>query len=152
MNDTQKHHRLHQALALAVASPDRLDAVAADAGVAPECLLDILATEDGLRGARVRVAQMRESGELAKVRALVLLEKMLDRIDALIDEGGVGAAVSARLADTLFKVSGLAEERAVKLRTEAGLQEGPRPVVNIVFQGRPDQSVRVTPGAIEHVG
>ena len=116
MIDKNDHKPLHRALALAVSNPERLDEIAADAGVAPEMLLNILATEDGLRGAQFVAGQMRESGALIKARALPLIDKLVDRINTLIDEGEVGVAAATKLLDTLFKLSGISEERASALR------------------------------------
>ncbi|NMG16742.1 hypothetical protein [Aromatoleum bremense] len=115
------------------------DTAAARAGMTADQLLDFAASEEGSRVVMAEIDRMRDSGELAKAQALALLESLLTHSQALVDGGEVGAATAAKLMDTALKVSGLAEERAARLRAQME-DDAPKATIFILRPGDADPS------------
>lgn len=123
--------RLVTALALVYENPDHAEAIAASYGFDSETLLELISTDpDSQRAALVRAEQLRQGGELLKRKTLEPLEKLVDQLGDMIDAGKISAAAAPKVAETLFKLSGLAEERAARLRTRA---EDDAPKATIIF-------------------
>lgn len=110
--------RLKTALALVLDNPSNAEAIAASHCTDPESLLELLATEEGMRAALVHAEELRQGGELLKRKTIPLLERLTDQIGDMIDAGQISPTAAPKVAETLFKLSGLAEERAARLRTQ----------------------------------
>lgn len=139
--DAPDAEALKTALALVYDAPEDAEAIAAVAGVSPTDILTILATEAGVQAAMVRLEELRQSGELLRRKALAPLEKLIDQIEALIDAGAISASAAPKLAEVLFKLSGLAEERAARLRVQAPERQLP-----IIYIRHGDDPVPEHPG------
>lgn len=115
---TEQKARLITASALVLDNPNNAEAIAANYGTEPESLLEVLATPGGMRAALIRAEELRQGGELLKRKTIPLLERLTDQIGDMIDAGQISATAAPKVAETLFKLSGLAEERAARLRTQ----------------------------------
>ncbi|TVT61039.1 MAG: hypothetical protein FHK80_00480 [Azoarcus sp. PHD] len=121
-------------LAKVLAGVQEIDTAAAITSATPDQLLEILDSEEGGRAVVSHLARMRDSGELLKAQALAPLEKLVSRIDEQIDAGAVSVSTAAKLMDTLLKLSGLAEERAARLRAQAA-DDTPKMNITICYKG-----------------
>jgi len=111
--------RLITALALVYENPGNAEAIAASYGTDPESLLELISNDpESQRAALIRAEELRQGGELLRRKALGPLEKLTDQIGNMIDAGQISATAAPKVAETLFKLSGLAEERAARLRTQ----------------------------------
>ena len=126
----EENERLKLALALTYSDPAKAEIHCTAYGVDLEHVLSTLAEPEGLRAAIVAAEELRQSGQLLKRQALAPLEKLVAHIDALIDAGQIPPGSSPKLADTLLKLTGLAEERAARLRLTEPDQK--LPTVHIV--------------------
>ena len=115
---TDEKERPITALALVLDNPNNAEAIAANYGIDPDTLLELLTTEEGMRAALVRAEELRQGGELLKRKTIPLLERLADQIGDMIDAGQISPTAAPKVAETLFKLSGLAEERAARLRTQ----------------------------------
>lgn len=115
---TDEKERLKDALALVLDSPSSAETIAANYGTDPESLLEVLATPHGMRAALIRAEELRRGGELLKRKTIPLLERLADQIGDMIDAGQISPTAAPKVAETLFKLSGLAEERAARLRAQ----------------------------------
>lgn len=115
---TDQKERLKDALAFVLDNPSSAEAIAANYGTDPESLLEVLATPEGMRAALIRAEELRQGGELLKRKTIPLLERLADQIGDMIDAGQISPTAAPKVAETLFKLSGLAEERAARLRTQ----------------------------------
>lgn len=129
--------RMTDALALVLDNPNNAEAIAASHGTDPESLLEVLATPDGMRAALIRVEEMRQSGELLRRKALAPLEKLTDQIGDMIDAGQISPTAAPKVAETLFKLSGLAEERAARLRAQTE-DDTPKAAIHILYGDEPE--------------
>lgn len=110
--------RLITASALVHDNPNNAEAIAANYGTDPESILELLATREGMSAALIRAEELRQDGELLKRKTIPLLERLTDQIGDMIDAGQISPTAAPKVAETLFKLSGLAEERAARLRTQ----------------------------------
>lgn len=115
---TEQKTRLKDALALVLDNPNNAEAIAANYGTEPESLLEVLATEEGMRAALVRAEELRQDGELLKRKTIPLLERLVDQAEDMANAGQITPGMLPKLMDTMFKLSGLAEERAARLRAQ----------------------------------
>ncbi len=91
-------------------------------GVEADDLLDALEQPALMRAVQDQVRKARQRGDLLRDQALPAIEKLIATADRLAAEDAIAPAVLPRMLDTLFKLTGLAEERAVRLRAEAAAQ------------------------------
>jgi len=124
-------------LALLAADVHDIDTAATLIGQPPEQILEVLQSAEGLRAVAVHLEHMRESGRLLKAKALAPLEKLVSRVHEQIEAGEVSASTAPKLLDTLLKLTGLAEERAARLRAQAE-EERPKLSVHILHPGDAD--------------
>ncbi len=131
----RERERLLKVLALALAAdePSAVSAIALQHGVSGELALDLLATDEGHAAAMVELERMRDAGELVRHRALRALDRAVDKMDQALGDRSVGPAIVARIANELFKIAGLAEERAAKLRRDAPVH-APQIIFNILTE------------------
>ncbi len=123
--------RLVTALALVLQTPENAEAIAASYGFDAQTLLELITNDPGSqRAALGRAEQLHHEGELLKRQCLPKLERLVDQLGEMIDAGKLSATTAPKVAETLFKLSGLAEERAARLRTRA---EDDAPKASIVF-------------------
>jgi hypothetical protein len=99
--------------------------------VAPDDLLDALERPELVRAVQDHVHKARQRGDLLREQVLPAIEKLIATADRLAAEDAIAPAVLPRMLDTLFKLTGLAEERAVRLRVEAAAQ-APMLTLNIL--------------------
>lgn len=118
--------RLRTVLALVAAAPEDAEAVCAAHGVDPEAVLTALADPEILRGALVLADELRQSGELLKRKAVAPLERLVDQIADAVDAGDISPALAPRVAETLYKLSGIEAERAARARVAEPAEERPR--------------------------
>jgi hypothetical protein len=85
-------------------------------------LLDALEQPALMRAVQDQVRKARQRGDLLRDQALPAIEKLIATADRLAAEDAIAPAVLPRMLDTLFKLTGLAEERAARLRAEAAAQ------------------------------
>ncbi|TVO53076.1 hypothetical protein [Denitromonas halophila] len=116
MPTDDEKERLKLALALTYCEPSKAEEHCTAYGVDLEHVLSTLAEPEGLRAAIVAAQALRQSGQLLKRQALAPLEKLVAHIDEMIDAGHIPPGTAPKLADTLLKLTGLAEERASRLR------------------------------------
>jgi len=114
----EEKDRLITASALVLDNPNNAEAIAANYGTEPESLLEVLATPDGVRAALIRAEELRQGGELLKRKTIPLLERLVDQAEDMANAGQITPGMLPKLMDTMFKLSGLAEERAARLRTQ----------------------------------
>lgn len=125
------------ALALLAAGVHDIDTAATLIGQSPEQILEVLESPEGLRAVAVHLEHMRESGRLLKAQAMVPLEKLVSRVREQIEAGEVSASSAPRLLDVLLKLTGIAEERAARLRAQAE-EDQRRALVCVLHPGDPD--------------
>ena len=113
--------------------------IAANYGIDPDILLETLATEEGMRAALVHAEEMRQDGELLKRKTIPLLERPADQIGDMIDAGQISPTAAPKVAETLFKLSGLAEERAARLRAQTE-DDTPKAAIHILYGDEPEPS------------
>lgn len=128
---------LKPALGRASNDIDSVESVEASYGLEPGTLLDLLNTDEGMKAAMVAEGQMKQDGTLLKWQALKPLEKLVARVDAMIDAGDVSASAAPRLLDVLYKITGIAEQRGALLRLDAE-RDKPLPTICILHVGDPD--------------
>jgi len=92
--------------------------------------------------AEARSVRMRLSGEANEARSTRLLGSVLTRLEQLVAAGDVGAATLVKVADTLHKISGLAERRSVELRRESMQPKSSASIIVILRPG--GEEVRLT--------
>lgn len=127
LTSDQDNRPLLRASALAWYRPEHLDDIATAHGVDSSLVAAVL-TDDSARIQAIKeLERMRASGELLKTLALPVMEKFITRAHAAMDDPDVSPATLTRVADTTFKMAGLAEERASRLRRE---DSQPQRVVN----------------------
>lgn len=129
--------RTKTALALVYDTPENVESIAAAHGINPETLLDLLGTEAAMRAAPVQLEEMRQSGELLKRKALNPLERLVDQIAEYIESGQISPAAAPKVAETLFKLTGLTEERAARLKVQAE-DDTPKATIMILQGNEPD--------------
>lgn len=110
---------LLSAAALAWDQPHRLDEFAARHEVDVAAVAALLADPDRIAHVQGEIGRLRRSGDLLKERTHLALEKFAARIEAMLDDPDLSPSTAGRLAETLFKLSGLAEERSAALRRDA---------------------------------
>lgn len=135
--DAPDRERLKTALALGLERPSDLESIAANHGTTAEVLLQLLGTEEGMRAALVEVEGLRQDGELLKRKTLPLLERLTDQIGDMIDAGQISPTAAPKVAETLFKLSGLSEERAARLRAQTE-DDAPKTTVRILYSDEPE--------------
>ncbi len=80
-------------------------------------------------------AQMRASGKLTEVRALVMLDRLLVTIESQLDD--IAPLSATRIAEILLRISGISERRAAEIR-QVSPQDGARFSITInLGSGRP---------------
>ncbi len=135
----EENERLKTALALMLDTPNNAEAIAANYGIDPDTLLETLATDAGMRAALVRAEELRQDGELLKRKTIPLLERLVDQIGDMIDAGQISPTAAPKLMDTMFKLSGLAEERAARLRAQTE-DDTPKAAIHILYGDEPEPS------------
>lgn len=134
---TEDAERTKTALALVYDTPENVESIAAAHGINPETLLDVLGTDAGMRAALVRAEELRQSGELLKRKALNPLERLVDQIAEYIEAGQISPSAAPKVAETLFKLTGLTEERAARLKVQAE-DDTPKATIMILHGEEPD--------------
>lgn len=129
--------RLKTALALVLENPTAAETIAANHGTTAETLLQLLGTGEGMRAALVQAEGMRQEGELLKRKTLPMLERLADQIGDMIDAGQISPTAAPKVAETLFKLSGLSEERAARLRAQTE-DDAPKTTVRILYSDEPE--------------
>ncbi|KON80755.1 hypothetical protein PA01_03125 [Azoarcus sp. PA01] len=140
-DDPERRARVLREAALVMADLKDLDTAAARSGVSADQLIALASSEEGARAIAAETDRLRDNGELIKARALPLLEKLLDRADEKLEAGEVSASAIPKLIDTTFKVTGLVEERAARLRLQAE-EDAPKVMVHILHPGDADPRPR----------
>jgi len=136
-DDEERRGRILNAAALVLGELQDPDTAAAVAHVTTERLFDLLDTEEGQRAAVAHLDRMREMGEVLGTKVHAPMEKLVDLVHAQIEAGEVSASAAPKLLDVLFKLSGLAEQRAARLRLHAE-DDGPKVTVHILHPGDAD--------------
>jgi len=131
--------RLITVLALVLDNPNNAEAIAASHGTDPETVLETLATEEGMRAALVRAEELRQDGELLKRKTIPLLERLVDQAEDMANAGQITPGMLPKLMDTMFKLSGLAEERAARLRAQTE-DDTPKAAIHILYGDEPEPS------------
>lgn len=109
---------LLRAAALAWTQPHRLNEFAARHEVDVAEVAALLADPDRASHIQGEIGRLRRSGDLLREHALPVLERFTTRLEAMVNDPDLSPAALGRLAETLFKLSGLAEERAATLRRD----------------------------------
>lgn len=133
----EENERMTDALALMLDNPNNAEAIAANYGIDPDTLLETLATEEGMRAALVRAEELRQSGELLKRKTIPLLERLVDQAEDMANAGQITPGMLPKLMDTMFKLSGLAEERAARLRAQTE-DDTPKAAIHILYGDEPE--------------
>lgn len=135
--DTEHRALLLRAMALTMGDLDNAPTIARAHGLPEETILDLLATDDGYAAATAELERLRDSGEWLRHTSLRALDTGVKRLHRALMAEDTTPGTVARIAAELFKMSGLAEERAAKLRREAA-QTGT--VVHMIthFEGDPE--------------
>lgn len=133
----EEKQRLITASALMLDNPNNAEAIAASHGTDPESILEVLATPEGLCAARIRAEELHLAGELLRRKALGPLEKLTVQIGEMIDAGQISPTAAPKVAETLFKLSGLAEERAARLRAQTE-DDTPKAAIHILYGDEPE--------------
>lgn len=104
-----------------------LDDVAALHSISATTVMDRLAAPEVAAQVEGRAVDHRQSGSLARGRAVVLLNATVEQLQLRVDEGQLGAATLVRIADMAAKVAGVTAEKT------PSPAEGARFSVNIIF-------------------
>lgn len=129
--------RLTSAAAWTVKDPDGLDTHCAKYDVSRDDVLALIASPEAEAAILAAVASLGSSGELVAHRACLALEKLVSRMDEAIDADKVPPGAQPKFADTLFRITGLAEERAARLRVNTDA-DTPKATIVILKPGDPD--------------
>lgn len=138
----EEKERMTDALAHALRDIEKNNAqavptIAANYGIDPDTLLETLATDAGMGAALARAEQLRQSGELLKLQSLSLVEKLVDQAEDMANAGQITPSMLPKLMDTMFKLSGLAEERAARLRAQTE-DDTPKAAIHILYGDEPE--------------
>jgi hypothetical protein len=99
--------------------PDRIIEIAQAAGMEPSALEDELNTDEGAKRGAMLAAELERGGELVREKALGVLETLIEVIRRGAEAGDMSVATATKAADTIFKITGIADERA---RVRASLE------------------------------
>lgn len=110
--------RLITASAYVLANPGDAETIVASYGTDPDSMRALLSTEEGMQAALVRAEELRQGGALLKRESIGVLEMMVAQAKDMAEAGQITPGMLPKLMDTMFKLSGLAEERAARLRTQ----------------------------------
>lgn len=102
-----------------------IEDVAARYGLDPDELLNALEQPDWMRHARAHSQLLRQRGDLMRMQLLPAIEKLIANARRMADADAISPAVLPRLLDTLFRLSGIGEERAANLRASANHPAAP---------------------------
>lgn len=144
--DEAGRRTLLRTMALAVDDIDNAPTLAQAFGIPETLLLDALSTNDGYAAATVELQNMRDRGELLRHKALRALDTGVSRLQRALEDNTVAPGTVAKLTNELFKMTGLAEERASKLRRDEGNQS---PTVYFGVYASEDDIPPAPPGALE---
>ena len=122
---------LARAIGLCWARPQETETIAAAAGVNLNALLAVLGTDEGAREGAISAEKLRRSGELIKHLASDPLESLIVSMGEMIKRGEVSPGLAPKMLDSLFRVTGIAEERAARLRTQT--EERPLPMLCVLY-------------------
>lgn len=139
----KERERLGSALALALRDPENVEAIAANHGTTAGTLIEILSTQEGWAAASVQLETMRQDGSLFERLAAGHLETTLDLIGSQLSAGAVSPALAMKLAEVLYKLTGVADERAARLRLREEVKPM-LPLVHIQYEG--EEPPQVEPG------
>lgn len=123
---------LVRAAALTWAQPGRIEEFAARHDVEVTEVAALLADPSRTMQIQGELARLRRSGELIKERAFPAMEKFAARVEGMLDDPDLTPNALSKLAETLFKLSGLAEERSAALRREAAQTTGQPLIFTII--------------------
>jgi hypothetical protein len=99
-----------------------IEAIAARYCLDPDDLIAALDQPDQLRQVQTHVQTLRQRGDLLRGQTLPVIEQLIATAHRMAAEDMVAPAILPRLLDTLYKLTGLAEERGARLRTELAAQ------------------------------
>lgn len=141
--DEGAHRTRLRALALSLADIEHVEEIARGHGLRDTEVLDLLATDEGYAAATAELERLRETGELLKHRAIRALDRGVERLHQALDDEALPPATTAKIANELFKMTGLAGERASRLQAEQGHD---RPVLHFGIYARPEDVPATPPG------
>ncbi len=142
----ENNHDLVHAGALLVNSLATIEESAALTGMSMAAFIDALEDPATQSLIETESAQMRASGKLTEMRALIMLDRLLVTIEGQLD--GISPTAATRVAEVLFRISGIYERRAAEIR-QVSPHEGSRFTITInLGEGRPP--VCVGGNTIEH--
>lgn len=107
---------LIRASALALNQPERIEELAAAHGVEPGVIAAMLTDPQALAEVLKELGRMRRCGELLAELAHPPLEKFMRRAEAAMDDPELPMTTASKVADTVFKLAGLSEERTARAK------------------------------------
>lgn len=93
----------------------------------------------------------RRNGDVIRAKSKSILMALLERITVLVESEEMSAATAVKIADVIYKITGLADERAVELRTAAGGPAATPFTININLSGQPIPEVAAIQSTAERI-
>ena len=123
-----------------------IENVAQEHGVDPDVLLSALEKPELMHEVRSKARGLRRQGELLRNKVIPVLERMVDAAGRFVDEDAINPSVMPRLMDSLFRLAGIGDERAARLRAATGAATGPTLTMTILDGDMPEPVI--PPGAL----
>lgn len=133
---TINHSALTETLALFVSDGISLEGAAALIGVTPDSLRAYAGDPDLMKAVDKLAAQMVLDGRTIPAKAKAHLNELLDKIGETITTGDMSLSTQVRLAEVLFKITGIAAEREVARSREPFS-------ISIILPGSADKEIVV---------
>jgi hypothetical protein len=111
--------QLSRALGFAWIEPERLDEYAIEAGISPEKLRAVMATEPGQTAGASMARHLRDSGELLRFQTARATASLVTLIEQGIAEGTVTPAMAPKIVESLAKLT--AAQGGAEARNEKSL-------------------------------
>ena len=115
---------------------DSIDDVAALLGVSTSAIVSLADDKALMVQVDATAVMQRRNGEVIRSKSKAILTALLSRIESLVESEEMSAATAVKVADVLYKIIGIADERAVELRAVAAAPHTGF-TVNINLSGRP---------------
>ena len=115
-----------------------IEDIAQEHDIDTEKLLSALEQPELVREIRSKARVLRRQGELLRNKVIPVLERMVDAAGRLVDEDAISPSVMPRLMDSLYRLAGIGDERAARLRAATGTATVPTLTMTILDGDMPE--------------